>query len=39
MIDLFYYNWQVRDDWFQWCENISHEELTFMRNGGMGSFS
>ncbi|MES1043463.1 damage-inducible protein DinB [Heyndrickxia oleronia] len=38
MIDLFYYNWQVRDDWFQWCENISHEELTFMRNGGMGSF-
>lgn len=37
MYDLFKYNWQVRDDWFTWCENIGYEELTKARIGGMGS--
>lgn len=37
MIDMFYYNWQVRDDWFHWCENLSTEELAKKRIGGMGS--
>ncbi|WP_242221326.1 DinB family protein [Bacillus cereus group sp. BfR-BA-01380] len=37
MIDLFQYNWQVRREWFKWCETISSEELTKKRTGGMGS--
>ncbi len=24
---LFQYNWQVRDDWFKWCEQLSEEDL------------
>ncbi|PPA71058.1 DinB family protein [Jeotgalibacillus proteolyticus] len=35
--ELFYYNWQVREDWFKWCEELSSEELTKKRTGGMGS--
>ncbi|TBX84430.1 damage-inducible protein DinB, partial [Bacillus thuringiensis] len=23
MYTLFQYNWQVRDDWFKWCEQLS----------------
>lgn len=38
MQDMFYYNWQVRDDWFHWCNNLSEKELTKQREGGMGSF-
>ncbi|MFA9558252.1 DinB family protein [Evansella sp. AB-rgal1] len=37
MLDLFQYNWQVREDWFRWCEKISIEELRKERTGGMGS--
>ncbi len=37
MIELFYYNWQVRDEWFAWCQSISDEELTKKRVGGIGS--
>ncbi|WP_371019064.1 DinB family protein [Pseudalkalibacillus sp. JSM 102089] len=37
MIDLFQYNWQIRDDWFVWCDNIAYEELIKTRTGGMGS--
>ncbi|MBT2681756.1 DinB family protein [Bacillus sp. ISL-35] len=37
MLDLFLYNWQVRDDWFNWCKSISPEELKAERVGGMGS--
>jgi len=37
MLDLFLYNWQVREDWFKWCETISKEELSKQRIGGMGS--
>ncbi|TFD99454.1 DinB family protein [Jeotgalibacillus salarius] len=37
MIDLFLYNWQVRDDWFEWCKSLPEEELHAERKGGMGS--
>ncbi len=37
MITLFRYNWQVRDDWFDWCEQVSNEELLRNRTGGVGS--
>ncbi|WP_211746658.1 DinB family protein [Paenibacillus sp. Marseille-Q4541] len=34
---LFEYNWQVREDWFNWCEQVDEEELTTIREGGLGS--
>ena len=34
---MFQYNWQIREDWFKWCETISYEELTRKRVGGMQS--
>ena len=37
MYTLFQYNWQVRDDWFKWCEQLSAEELVRKRVGGVGS--
>ncbi|WP_408011592.1 DinB family protein [Pseudalkalibacillus sp. A8] len=37
MLKLFQYNWQVRDDWFTWCENVPEEELLKKRIGGPGS--
>ena len=37
MLNMFSYNWQVRDDWFDWSQQISIEELTQKRTGGMGS--
>ncbi|KAA0761793.1 DinB family protein [Bacillus sp. SH5-2] len=37
MYTLFKYNWQVRDDWFKWCEQLSEEELLRKRVGGVGS--
>ncbi|WLD92595.1 DinB family protein [Alkalihalobacillus sp. AL-G] len=37
MLKLFQYNWQVRDDWFTWCESVSEEELLKKRVGGVGS--
>ncbi|WP_439022720.1 DinB family protein [Bacillus thuringiensis] len=37
MYTLFKYNWQVRDDWFKWCEQLSEEELFRKRVGGVGS--
>lgn len=37
MYTLFQYNWQVRDDWFKWCEQLSKEELLRKRIGGIGS--
>jgi len=33
---LFEYNWQVRDDWFRWCEDVPLEELLKVRTGGVG---
>ncbi|OCA89872.1 hypothetical protein A8L44_02745 [Bacillus sp. FJAT-27986] len=37
MLQMFLYNWQVREDWFKWCQNVSSEELIKKRVGGMGS--
>ena len=37
MLKLFEYNWQVRDDWFVWCETVSEEELLKRRTGGVGA--
>lgn len=38
MKSLFVYNWQVRDEWLEWCKNRSEEELLLERKGGMGNF-
>lgn len=35
MEPLFQYNWQVRDDWFSWCEDVPEEELLKTRVGGL----
>jgi len=36
-MDSFRYNWQIREEWFEWCETISLEELKNKRIGGMQS--
>lgn len=36
MKTLFHYNWIVREEWYQWCEKISDEELLKKRTGGIG---
>ncbi|MDG5472121.1 DinB family protein [Jeotgalibacillus sp. ET6] len=37
MRKLFEYNWQVREEWFDWCETVPEEELLKERTGGIGS--
>ncbi|MBO9599101.1 MAG: DinB family protein [Cohnella sp.] len=37
MRKLFEYNWQVRKDWLDWCEQLSEEQLVSKRTGGPGS--
>lgn len=37
MINLFRYNWMVRDEWFELCSQISNEQLLLKRVGGAGS--
>ena len=37
MLSLFHYNWQVREDWLNWCQTISEEEFHKERIGGMKS--
>lgn len=37
MLSLFKYNWQVREDWFNWCESLPEEEFHKERIGGMKS--
>ncbi|WP_318617552.1 DinB family protein [Sporosarcina sp. YIM B06819] len=37
MINFFKYNWQVRDEWFEWCNQLPKEELIKDRTGGVGS--
>lgn len=37
MLSLFHYNWQVREDWFNWCLSISEEQFHKERTGGMKS--
>jgi len=34
---MFRYNWQVREDWYAWCERVPEEELLRERTGGVGS--
>lgn len=34
---LFQYNWQVRQEWFDWCEQLTEQELLQERIGGMRS--
>jgi len=33
---LFAYNWMVREEWYEWCEDVSPEELLKIRTGGVG---
>jgi uncharacterized damage-inducible protein DinB len=33
---LFRYNWQTREDWYRWCEDVPKEELLKVRVGGVG---
>jgi hypothetical protein len=37
MLKLFEYNWQVRNDWFDWCDLVTEKELLKKRIGGPGS--
>ncbi|NBJ71206.1 MULTISPECIES: DinB family protein [Clostridia] len=37
MLKFFEYNWQVRDEWFEWCSPLTLEELLKDRTGGKGS--
>lgn len=37
METLFWYNWQVRDEWFEWCKQLSKDDLLCKRVGGVGS--
>jgi uncharacterized damage-inducible protein DinB len=37
LIKLFYYNWMVRDEWFELCKQVPNEELLRNRIGGVGS--
>lgn len=37
MIKFFEYNWQVRDEWFNWCNQLKTEDLLKKRIGGVGS--
>ena len=34
---FFKYNWQVRNEWFDWCNQLPIEELLKERTGGVGS--
>ncbi|MED4128391.1 DinB family protein [Shouchella miscanthi] len=36
---LFHYNWQVREEWINWCEQLSQEAFLKERIGGVGSFA
>lgn len=36
MFTLFRYNWQIRDEWFDWCEQLPFDELIRTRVGGIG---
>ncbi|MCM3711866.1 DinB family protein [Sporosarcina luteola] len=36
MKTFFAYNWQVREDWYRWCEEVEEAELLRTRTGGVG---
>ncbi|MFD1774109.1 DinB family protein [Paenibacillus rhizophilus] len=33
----FSYNWMVREQWYEWCGELTEEELLCERTGGVGS--
>ena len=35
LITFFEYNWQVRDEWFDWCKQLTPEELLNDHKGGV----
>ena len=37
MRKFFEYNWQIRDEWFEWCKQLTTEQLNKKRIGGTGS--
>ncbi|MFD1447991.1 DinB family protein [Oceanobacillus profundus] len=37
MIKFFEYNWQVRNEWFDWSNQLTPEELLKERKGGVGN--
>jgi uncharacterized damage-inducible protein DinB len=37
LIKFFEYNWQVRDEWFDWCNQLTIKELLKNRIGGVGN--
>lgn len=37
LYDLFNYNWQVRDEWIEWADNLPKDELNKIRTRGMKS--
>lgn len=37
MIKFFEYNWQIRDEWFDWCNQLTIKELLIDRSGGVGN--
>ena len=37
MLTMFRYNWQVRDEWFEWCKQVAPDELVRERTGGVRS--
>lgn len=37
MIKFFEYNWQVRDEWFDWYNQLTIKELLIDRKGGVGN--
>ncbi|QED48339.1 DinB family protein [Cytobacillus dafuensis] len=38
MLKFFTYNWQIRDEWLEWCRQLTEEDLLKNRIGGVGSF-
>lgn len=36
MHTFFRYNWIVREQWYEWCQDVPEEELLKTRTGGVG---
>jgi uncharacterized damage-inducible protein DinB len=37
VLKFFEYNWQIRDEWLEWCDQLTKEDLLKERTGGVGS--
>ncbi|MGR3765968.1 DinB family protein [Rossellomorea sp. NS-SX7] len=35
MQDLFFYNWEVRDEWMEWCKEVSDNKLIDIKSEDM----